>query len=158
MNSLLGVIPGELVLSILCEWLDDSAKDFCSLDAALTNKGLRNYFLVVCSQDTKLMKRGLGKLIEINSDTKYTKLVNWKEKRGLDIAMVRLKNLIGFAQCVSELKSCFSSLKEIEMIGCDIKLHDIFGDLRNLQSILLLKSSAESFLFSRKSLLYSIIV
>ena len=84
------LFPRHLILFILDEWLC-SWNDLSSLDLALTNKELRFYFY-----EDSIEKINSEITIIIKNGKKLASLIEWKEKRQLEITKLCLDHLIEY--------------------------------------------------------------
>jgi len=138
---LFDVLPNDLFSLIICEWLG-SLREYCSLDKALRNKESRSLFIATTSR-TATSKICFGETIKINSDKKLNAIMKWKEKRLVEIRKICIiKEYQNVNVDYGLVGTIFTQLKEIELNGCDCKLHNLFNSsLPYLESLLIKNSS-----------------
>jgi len=134
-DSLLSMIPIELNQCIIQEWLgDDSMKDVCSLDIAITNRMLREsvYYDVL----SKIAITGLKKKITLSSYLQSIELIRWKERRKISIKRLHFVKYAYRSASISLLGCYFSSLEELTVTESSINLHHILcANLVHLKKI-----------------------
>jgi len=117
---LLYILPRDLILLIINECLR-SLKDLCTLDAALTNKMLRQYFFSNIIPHLRIIKT-----VVVCTENRLIRMIEWKERREFDLKCIRFSKYdptcsLGLP-CIGNF---FSNLKLISMSNCKFCLQNL---------------------------------